>query len=104
MKMPASETAPMAPTLIATRGLSGAVCAAAGEPAIASAAKKKPTPKDVATGRNVMTALLWRPAVASLASLILPYRCGPPTLWRRLRLAGRDCRRGGGQRHLALVV
>src|SRR5262245_30682443 len=31
MKMPASETAPMAPSLIATRGLSGAACAAAGE-------------------------------------------------------------------------
>src|SRR5262249_58259169 len=58
MKMPASETAPMAPTLIATRGLSGAVCAAAGEPAIASAAEKRPTTKGGATGRNVMIALL----------------------------------------------
>src|SRR6516164_6725302 len=103
MKMPASETAPMAPTLIATRGLSGAVCAAAGESAIASAAKTRPTTRDGATGRNVMTAPLGCPS-RGLASLILPYRRDPPALRRRLRLAGRDCRRGGGQRHLALVV
>jgi hypothetical protein len=57
MKMPASETAPMAPSLSATRGLSGAVCAAEAEPAIASAAEK-PTTKDLATRGNLMAALL----------------------------------------------
>src|SRR5262249_35415363 len=96
MKMPASETAPMAPSLIATRGLSGAVCAAAGEAALASAAKKKPTTKDVAMGRNVMAALLG--VSCSCARPVLPRSAAG------LRLAGRDRRRGGGQRHLALVV
>jgi hypothetical protein len=40
MKMPASDTAPMAPTLSATRGLSGAVCADAAGTAIESAADR----------------------------------------------------------------
>src|SRR5215831_4288546 len=104
MKMPASETAPMAPSLIATRGLSGAVCAAAGEVALASATKKKPTTKDVTMGRNVMAALLGVSCSCARGKLDLGLSSGFTAERRRLRLAGRDRRRGGGQRHLALVV
>src|SRR5215831_4919535 len=103
MKMPASETAPMAPSLIATRGLSGAVCAAAGEVAFASAAKK-PMTKDVTMGRNVMAALLGVSCSCARGKLDLALSSGFTAQRRRLRLAGRDRRRGGGQRHLALVV
>src|SRR5262249_48265310 len=104
MKMPASETAPMAPSLIATRGLSGAVCAAAGQAAFASAAKKKPTTKDVAMGRNVMAALLGVSCSCARGKLDLALSSGSPAQRRRLRLAGRARRRGDGQRHPALVV
>src|SRR5262249_2751976 len=104
MKMPASETAPMAPSLIATRGLSGAVCAAAGEAALASAAKEKPMTKDVTMGRNVMAALLGVSCRCARGKLDLALSAGSPAQGRRLGVAGRDRRRGGGQRHLALVV
>src|SRR5262249_49419395 len=104
MKMPASETAPMAPSLIATRGLSGAVCAAAGEAALAIAAKEKPLPNDVTMGRNVMAALLGVSCSCARGKLDLALSSGFTAQRRRLRLAGRDRRRGGGQRHLALVV
>src|SRR5262249_62415478 len=87
MKMPASDTAPMAPSLIATRGLSGAVCAAAGEAALASAAKEKPMTKDVTMGRNVMAALLGVSCSCARGKLDLALSSGFTA-----------------QRHLALVV
>src|SRR5262249_57784275 len=103
MKMPASETAPMAPSLIATRGLSGAVCAAAGEAALASAAKEKPMTKDVTMGRNVMAALLGVSCSCARGKLDLALSSGFTAERRRLRLAGRDRRRGRRPRHPSLL-
>jgi hypothetical protein len=56
MKMPASDTAPMAPTLSARRGLSGTVCAMAGAPASSNAVAKA-TANAIRAERTVMTTL-----------------------------------------------
>src|SRR4029077_13085483 len=97
MKMPASDTAPMAPTLSATRGLSGAVCADAAGAAIESAADR-PAANAVEAKRKPMTILLGVAVVAAgkcdlALVLVPPVRAGLTlTRWR------------GRKRDLALVV
>src|SRR4051812_9995669 len=95
MKMPASDTAPMAPTLSATRGLSGAVCADAAVAAIESAADR-PAANAVEAKRKPMTILLGVAVVAAgkcdLALVLVPPVRAGLTWWR------------GRKRDLALVV
>src|SRR3954451_4840201 len=96
MKMPASDTAPMAPTLSATRGLSGAVCADAVGAAIESAADRDPA-NAMEAKRKPITILLGVAVVAAgkcdLALVLVPPVRAGLTRWR-----------GGRKRDLALVV
>src|SRR5215217_3675982 len=95
MKMPASDTAPMAPTLSATRGLSGASCADAAVAAIKSAAERHAA-NAVEAKRKRMTILLGVAVVGAgkcdLALVLVPPVRAGLTRWR------------GRKRDLALVV
>src|SRR4029077_12038644 len=90
MKMPASDTAPMAPTLSATRGSSGAVCADAAGAAIESAADR-PAANAVEAKRKPMTILLGMAVVAAgnceLALLLDSLVCAGLTRGRKRDLA-----------------